>query len=268
MSTRSTGDRHPGRAPLRGDVRHLGPVRQVAAGDGLDAGFGGVPADRRRRPAAGSSRPCARSAAAGTCCAAAGARSSAYGVAAVAVPQLGVLLRGPAPLGRRGAAAGVPRPGAGRGLAVPGRAPAAAGADRGRDRARRWSGWCWSSTCLFGGGGAGRRRRRGRGGWSPPSASRRTSCSPATSREQPLPPLVLAGGGLVVGGVAFAVLVRRGAADALQTAPVELAGAACPGGWRSLELAVDRRGDGVRHRDRGHPGARRQAGLVRRASPR
>ena len=53
--------------------------------------------------------------------------------------------------------------------------------------------------------------------------------------EEPLPPLVLAGGGLVVGGVAFAVLgVSRAAADdASARAPSSWPGQRCPGGSQS-----------------------------------
>ncbi len=57
--------------------------------------------------------------------------------------------------------------------------------------------------------------------------------------EQPLPPLVLAGGGLVVGSMAFAVLGVSGALPmTFATAPVELAGASFPWWVAVLELAV------------------------------
>ena len=82
--------------------------------------------------------------------------------------------------------------------------------------------------------------------------------------EDPLPPMVLAGGGLVVGGVAFAVLGAAGVLPMRFSTARRRAGRGQPAlVVRSRGAGGDRRGDGVRHRDRGHPGARREAGLVR-----
>ena len=57
--------------------------------------------------------------------------------------------------------------------------------------------------------------------------------------EEPLPPLVLAGGGLVVGGVSFAVLGVVGVLPMrFSTGAVELAGATLPWWFAVVELAV------------------------------
>ena len=57
--------------------------------------------------------------------------------------------------------------------------------------------------------------------------------------EDPLPPMVLAGGGLVVGGVAFAVLGAVGLLPMrFSTRAVELAGASLPWWFAVVELAV------------------------------
>jgi drug/metabolite transporter (DMT)-like permease len=57
--------------------------------------------------------------------------------------------------------------------------------------------------------------------------------------EQPLPPLVLAGGGLVVGGVSFAILGVTGVLPmTFSTRAVELAGASLPWWTAVVELAV------------------------------
>ena len=57
--------------------------------------------------------------------------------------------------------------------------------------------------------------------------------------EQPLPPLVLAGGGLVVGAIAFAVVGVTGVLPmSFGTQPVQLAGASFPWWAAVLELAV------------------------------
>jgi drug/metabolite transporter (DMT)-like permease len=57
--------------------------------------------------------------------------------------------------------------------------------------------------------------------------------------EEPLPPMVLAGGGLVVGGVAFAVLGAIGLLPMrFSTRAVELAGASLPWWFAVVELAV------------------------------
>ena len=57
--------------------------------------------------------------------------------------------------------------------------------------------------------------------------------------EDPLPPMVLAGGGLVVGGVAFAVLGAVGLPPMrFSTRAVELAGASLPWWFAVVELAV------------------------------
>ncbi len=57
--------------------------------------------------------------------------------------------------------------------------------------------------------------------------------------EEPLPPLTLAGGGLVVGGVAFAVLGASGVLPMRFVAePVQLSGVALPAWLAVLELAV------------------------------
>lgn len=61
----------------------------------------------------------------------------------------------------------------------------------------------------------------------------------AHAAEQPLPPLVLAGGGLVVGTVAFAALGVTGMLPmAFGSAPVELAGLSVPWWAAVLELSV------------------------------
>ena len=82
--------------------------------------------------------------------------------------------------------------------------------------------------------------------------------------EDPLPPMVLAGGGLVVGGVSFAVLGATGVLPMRFSTARRRAGRGQPSlVVRSRGACGDRRGDGVRQRDRGHPGARREARLVR-----
>ncbi len=82
--------------------------------------------------------------------------------------------------------------------------------------------------------------------------------------DSALPPMVLAGGGLMVGALTFAVLGATGLLPmTFETAPVALAGVSAALVGSGAGAGRHRRGDGVRHRDPGGPRPRGEAGLVR-----